>query len=71
MFYQWTMEMDLTLEDQSLLLTVKPQDQIVQPDGVSSIPKVKYIFLNSDEFSVFDLKGFADTLRVAQLLLNF
>ena len=41
MFYQWKMEMDLTLEDDTFLLTVKPQDQIVQPEGVSSIRKVK------------------------------
>ena len=40
MFYRWTMEMDLTLEDETVLLTVKPQDQIVQPHGVSSIMKV-------------------------------
>ena len=40
MHYQWAMEMDLTLEDKTILLTVKPQDQIVQPEGVSSILKV-------------------------------
>ena len=41
MFYQWKMEMDLTFEDETVLLTVKPQDQIVQPERVSTILKVK------------------------------
>ena len=63
------MEMDLTFEDETVLLTVKPQDQIVQPEGVSAILKVKYILFS--ELDVFYFKGFADTIRLAQLLFNF
>ena len=69
MFYQWKMEMDLTFEDETVLLTVKPQDQIVQPEGISAILKVKYILFS--ELDVFYFKGFADTIRLAQLLFNF
>ena len=49
------MEMDLTFEDETILLTVKPQDQIVQPEGVSAILKVANIFFQRWTFFFKDL----------------
>ena len=81
MFYQWKMEMDLTFEDETVLMTVKPQDQIVQPERVSTILKVKKcilqrwrIFLLKDLLSPFEWHSFCLTFssedRVRKVYLD-
>ena len=72
MHYQWAMEMDLTLEDETILLTVKPQDQIVQPEGVSSILKVvKDILLSQRGQQYFILKDLLTPFEWHSFCLTF